>query len=376
MRISTVFVGWFFGIVFAAQTYSLCNQPLLAPPGYYQTVEVDKNKTYACPSAPKPFTDSLEFNSKYEGSDSARATLNEASDKAYRDAVENIRQLEKVSAEIARDYVRGAGIGARECLLDLLDTWAKADALLADDVNHVGEAVRKWALASTGSAYLQIMQLRSGLPPADDAKRVRIENWFSQLTQPIMDYYSDRPIRKVNNHDYWAAWSVMVTAVNLQDCDLYAWSMKKFTEGIGQIDGQGYLPNELRRKSRALNYQNYALQPLVMLASFAKANGETLNAETDSLARLVNAVLQGIHDPGIYAVMTGEEQIMDGVISGWSLAWVQPWTYYCAEQPQALLSTVPVEHFSSTRLGGDLERLFDQSISKEKSAIKPVLPVK
>ena len=44
-----------------------------------------------------------------------------------------------------------------------------------------------------------------------------IEGWFLRLSKKVMNYYSYRPLDKVNNHDYWAAWAVMLTAVVLQD---------------------------------------------------------------------------------------------------------------------------------------------------------------
>ena len=54
-------------------------QAALRPPlGYYAPVETRKGEPDACPAAPTPYTGKLEFTSKYQGSDKARATLNVA----------------------------------------------------------------------------------------------------------------------------------------------------------------------------------------------------------------------------------------------------------------------------------------------------------
>lgn len=332
--------------------------PILAPPGYYQAVRADQDKEeYECPGFPEPHTGPLVFASKYEGSDASRSQLNDGAEKRYKESVKPIRELESLSADITRDFIRGGGAPARACLLDMLYEWARSGALLHGDVNPIGQAMRKWALAATGAHYLQIMRLDSGLPPADARRRQHIEDWFAALAQRVIAYYSNRGPEKANNHDYWAAWAVMVTAVNLQDRELYGWALDKYRQGVAQIDARGYLPNEIKRKSRALSYQNFALQPLVMLAVFAQANGDLLPGERRALERLAEKVVAGIRDPELYRELTGVEQDTEGLLSGWSLAWIPPWRAYFDPSIVAPL-TARVDSFKSTRMGGDMGWLF------------------
>src|SRR3546814_9535125 len=49
---------------------------LVPPPGYYAAVG-QKNKGASCPTPPPPFTDTLDFPSKYEGSGKSRDTRSE-----------------------------------------------------------------------------------------------------------------------------------------------------------------------------------------------------------------------------------------------------------------------------------------------------------
>lgn len=330
---------------------------LLAPPAYYQPVTVKEGKEYTCPDFPEPHTGPLIFASKYEGDGSSKSRLNKEAESRYKQGVKSIRELEDLSSKITRDFIRGAGEDARECLLDLLYAWARQDALLHEQANPIGEAMRKWALATTGVHYLQVMQLDSGLPPVKGRKRQVVEEWFADLADNVTGYYSNRGPEKANNHDYWAAWAVMVTAVNLQDRELYGWALDKYRQGVRQIDGQGYLPNEIKRKSRALSYQNYALQPLVMLAVFAEANHQLLPEERQALERLAEKVVAGIGNPQLFQALTGEEQETEDLVSEWSLAWIPPWRAYFDPSIVAPLEAT-VDSFKSTRLGGDLGWLF------------------
>jgi len=57
---------------------------LVPPKGYYAAVEIRKGEAQACQAVPEPYTGELVFRSKYEGSDSARSTLNKKAEKAFR----------------------------------------------------------------------------------------------------------------------------------------------------------------------------------------------------------------------------------------------------------------------------------------------------
>ncbi|WP_417529623.1 alginate lyase family protein [Marinobacter lipolyticus] len=331
---------------------------LRAPVGYYQTPENDGGGDYDCERV-EPHVGSLSLTSKYEGSDSARNELNEQAYEEYKEATNKIRSFEKAVIAAADDYqVDGYGSEAMHCVLDNLDEWASADALLTDDINHVGQAVRKWALAAAANAYLR---MRASAPEAtaDLQQTARIEDWFRRLSDGVREYYTDREPRKVNNHDYWAAWAVMSSAVATQDCGDWNWSVSKFDEAMGQITDDGYLPKELSRETRALEYMNYAMQPLTMIAVFAEVNGNSVYGRyRDEFPSMAQNVVAGLADPQRIESITGYEQIVDGLYKSWSLAWMEPWqaTWDALEGMPTFLD----EHrpMKSTRLGGDISYLY------------------
>lgn len=331
---------------------------LRAPVGYYQVPEGNDDGEYDCERI-EPHTGSLSLTSKYQGSDSARNELNEEAYEEYKAATTKIRNFEKAVIAAADDYqVDGYGTKAVQCVLDNLDEWASADAMLTEDINHVGQAVRKWALAAAANAYLR-MQTSAPETIINVEQSRRIEDWFLSLNDGVREYYTDREPKKVNNHDYWAAWAVMSSAVATQDCDDWNWSLAKFDEAMGQISSEGYLPKELSRETRALEYMNYAMQPLTMIAVFAEVNGNSVyESYQDVFPGMVQNVVLGLEEPELIESITGYEQIADGLYKSWSLAWMEPWqaTWGPLEGMPAFLEEL--RPMKSTRLGGDISYLF------------------
>ena len=331
---------------------------LRAPAGYYQIPESDDGGDYDCERV-EPHDGGLSLTSKYQGSDDARNELNEEAQQAYKEATEKVRSFEKAVIAAADDYqVDGDGTAALSCLMDNLDAWASEDALLTDDINHVGQAVRKWALAAAANAYLRAM---ASAPEGalDPAQSERIESWFRRLSDGVRAYYTDRDPDKINNHDYWAAWAVMSSAVATQECGDWNWSLAKFDEAMGQVNSGGYLPRELSRETRALEYLNYAMQPLTMIATFAEVNGYTLHERYQTEYRaLANNVVEGLESPELIENLVGHEQITEGLYKSWSLAWMEPWQVMWGDVSGMQGFLEEWRPMKSTRLGGDITYLY------------------
>lgn len=349
---------------------ALCSQALFAaalvpPPGYYAPVPVTDKQAKTCQATPPPYTDKLVFRSKYEGSGKARATLNLDSEKAFRSKTAAITEMERGVNRLIMQYLRDGQPAQLECALQWLSDWAEADALLSSEYNHTGKSVRKWALGSLASAYLRL-KFSASQPLAAYAQQTqRIEAWFSTLAEHTVQDWSDLPLKKINNHSYWSAWSVMATAIATDRRDLFDWAVAQFRIGANQIDADGYLPNELKRSQRALAYHNYSLPPLVMIAAFAQANGVDLRAENHSaLQRLAERVMHGVDDPDEFASKTGEKQDMDDLKKPNKYAWLAPYCvlYTCSADAQALQQTMGP--FNTFRLGGNVSQVFEPKHAK------------
>lgn len=342
---------------------------LVPPQGYYAGIEQMKTTDgkFRCEQAPKPYTGALQFRSKYEGSDKARSTLNLRSEKAFRDSTKDITTLERGVSKMVGQYMRDGRPAQLDCALGWLSQWAQADALLSTDYNHTGKSMRKWALGSMSGSWLRLKFSNSQPLAAHKAEAEAIEKWFARLAEQTVRDWSDLPLEKINNHSYWAAWSVMATAVATDRRDLFDWAVKEYRVGANQIDEQGFLPNELKRRQRALAYHNYALPPLAMIASFAKVNGVDLRSENNfALQRLGEGVLAGARDPRQFVARTGVKQDMKDLKVDSKYAWLEPWCalYQCVGD--TLSRKHGMQPFDSFRLGGNMTRVYDPAAAEKK----------
>ncbi len=351
--------------IFAGATQAAA--PLRPPQGYFAPIEKFKtgSSDERCEAVPTPYTGALQFRSKYEGSDKARATLNVKSEKAFRDATSDITRIERGVSKQVMQFMRDGRPEQLECTLNWLTAWAKADALMSKDFNHTGKSMRKWALGSMASAYVRL-KFSESRPLANHQEQAQlIEGWFSKVADQVVSDWDNLPLKKINNHSYWAAWSVMATAVATNRRDLFDWAVKEYKVGANQIDAEGFLPNELKRKQRALAYHNYALPPLAMIASFAQVNGVDLRQENNgALKRLGDQVLAGVKDPEIFEDKNGNEQDMKDLKIDSKFAWLEPFCslYTCPED--VLERKHEMQPFKTFRLGGDLTKVYDPSWEK------------
>lgn len=341
--------------------------PALVPPaGFTAAVTSDPKdrEPEACEGLPKPYTGKLEFPSKYEGSDKARDDLNPKAAAKYEAMIKDIREMERQVSSLVDRYFRTGHQETLQCVLDGMTAWAEADALMADTEDHTGKSVRKWTLGSLASAYLRL-KFSTSKPLADASGQTRrIEAWFAELGEKVIDDWKDQPLKKINNHEYWAAWAVMAAAVALDRRDFFDWALGQYRIAAEQVDEEGYLPNELKRDTRALAYHNYALGPLAMLAAFAKANGVSLEDSRAPMQRLAGRVLQGVDDPRVFQERTGDKQNLSELKEASKFAWLEAycWTFGCGDaEARRMKKLRPLKTY---RLGGNLTELFAPGAKK------------
>jgi poly(beta-D-mannuronate) lyase len=334
---------------------------LMPPPGFTAPVQNKRggdDDAEECAAAPKPYTGKLEFPSKYEGSDKARDDLNPEAEAQYEAMTGDVKELERKVSSMVSHYLHSGRPELLDCTLAWLDAWAQAGALLAPTDNHTGRSVRKWALASVASAYVRL-KFSSSQPLRNEAQRTqRIEGWLAKLGDMVVKDWQNQPLDKMNNHEYWAAWATMAAGVALNRRDFYDWALSQYRIGAKQVDGEGYLPNELKRDTRALSYHNYALGPLTMIAAFAKANGTEVAEAREPMQRLADRVLAGVDNPKTFEKKTGEKQTREGIHEPSKFAWMEPycWTFTCGGDMKKRMDKMrPLKTY---RLGGNLTELF------------------
>lgn len=337
------------------------NAALQAPPGYINGPLEFKSSNNAddCPPL-NVYKGELDIPSKYVQSKKSKDVIDEDNDARYKALSAPMTDLQQLSASLTDKLFKGKGKEQDlQCLRRHWLAWAKAGALLQPTKSAVGKAIRKWTLGAISANYLKI---KLNLPETDSHfpknARQELEHWLGLLAGEVMIDYSNRKPEQINNHDYWAAWGVITTAVVLNRQDMFDWSGSIYLNAISKINADGSLPNELKRRSRALNYHNFALQPLVLLAVFGEANGHHwLSADNAALQRLANLVLHNLDDSSSLAQAAKETQVKESLREHSRLSWLAP--YIATSDDKAwlpLLKSLPL--LKTSRLGGDLNYLY------------------
>lgn len=353
------FLKTFIFVVLISALMVGCNRPpSVFPNGFSKHIELlERNNDSHCNLVP-PFTDSLVFPSKYQGAGSARDELNKDSEARYRALTEQINHFSANVARLSNRLYRDKGsMDDYSCFLQTLSAWAEQDGLLGE-ANSTGKAIRKWNLALLSSNYLKLHSLHSKL---DDERfrqqRRQITAWLSELADVVIVDYQDQPKEKINNHNYWAAWAVMVTSAFSGSDFHYDWAKNQYEFAVMQISDEGLWPNELKRASRAHQYHNFALAPVVAIASFLKHNGDLEGGLPPTVRLVARNVLMGIESQLLFVSLTGTNQASHLITEKGRLAWLPIYVSLTAD-PFAETLMEKYQPEGSSRLGGNTQALF------------------
>lgn len=310
---------------------------------------------FSCASPPKPVRD-LRFDGFYADRGSGSSVVDAKAEAAYREATKSISVYENGLTQTSDRYVasKPADPQPAACVLDWLAEWAAAGAMLGE-ASQQGGYVRKWGLAPVAASYLKIRDV----PTLDASKKKAVEQWIGRWARVVRDDYTPTKLEsRRNNHVYWAAWSVGLASVVLDDRSMFDWSLDKARLGIKQITPDGTLPLEMGRKARAYHYHVFASAPLVMVAELAARNGVDLYAENDrALPRLVSRVIVSFTDDSFFAAATGQKQDRSGSSKGPHVAWLEPY-YARSGDAQAAAIIGKFRPMRERRLGGDMTLLY------------------
>lgn len=260
----------------------------------------------------------------------------------YADAVKPMRNF------IAK-LNKSADAGDWPCALDMLDGWAKADALMGPISGYQGYYERSWA--GTDFAMV-ILRMPTGFKQANAARFAAIDRWLERIAVSTRDSEAINHLH--NNLVYWAGLNLVAIGTVTQKPELIDSGLIRTREGIRDIGPNGALEREVRRGDRALHYHTFALIPLVFTAELVQRRGIDLYRENGhAIARLANLVIEAVIHPASFAKITPIKQKLFAWTLQDELAWVEP---YFARTRDARLPAIitPRRPFSEWRLGGDV----------------------
>jgi hypothetical protein len=210
------------------------------------------------------------------------------------------------------DDVLTASRDAPACAAGMLRNWAEADAMAeigTEEAVNTSRALGMFTLAGLSSTYLVAPDVRAAAGPEGDRE---ILAWFRRLSARVEeDIVAKRAREDEDNIQYWQGFAVLPTALMTADPALLKQSratfhaaMREVTEKQPNARDDGFLPLELERGDKALNYQFYALHPIIGMATLSQAYGcDFLDTDwkRDQFVSLMSRTLEGNLDPQMFA---------------------------------------------------------------------------
>ncbi|SEG04954.1 poly(beta-D-mannuronate) lyase [Bryocella elongata] len=222
-------------------------------------------------------------------------------------------------------YLATGSHAEAQCALDQMDAWARANTLMDYDP-HVNQNSQswfqvEWTLSSLGTT-LSVLVNDQALDPA---KLARVEKWLNASAHRMIGFEGPKDI---NNHHDWRALAAISIGVVTKDNSLFDFGVTAYKDAVAQIDKNGAFPLEMARHERAIHYQSFALQPLVMIAEFAEHQHIDLYAYAKNGRTLRDAVRflgHAMDDPTIVKSYTSDAQMIDFAGSDFA-----PFVFYAA----------------------------------------------
>src|SRR5579883_2703426 len=163
---------------------------------------------------------------------------------------------------------RSAEAGQWPCVVDLLHTWAKADALMGRISGYQGHYERSWA--GTDFAMV-ILRMPREFRAANANRFEAIDRWLERIAVATRDAEAINHLH--NNLVYWAGLNLVAIGTVVDRPQLIDSGLIRAREGIRDIGANGALEREVKRGNRALHYHTFALIPLVFTAELVERRG-------------------------------------------------------------------------------------------------------
>ncbi|MGA8940382.1 MAG: alginate lyase family protein [Acidobacteriaceae bacterium] len=235
------------------------------------------------------------------------------------------------------------------CALAQLDAWAQAHALLDYDPRSQSWYQVDWTLGSAGITTSVLVND----PTLDAAQLHRVIAWLDAADR--LDITFERPGKDLNNHHYWRALAATSIGVVASDNKLFHFGIHAYKQAIKEIDPAGAFPREMVRHENAIHYQNFALQPLILIAQFASRQGIDLYAYHAHGRSIRNAILffgNAVAIPTLVKPYTDDVQRIDFQPSDFAAYTFYAARFTTAGLPPSIITALQ-RPTTETRLGGN-----------------------
>jgi Alginate lyase len=261
----------------------------------------------ACPTIAAP-DKVLATPSKYDQTDSSRSTISDNDFKRREHVLRPVRHSIAQLAELKMGDLETPQAKRMNgsCVIENLVRWAQTGALTQMETSDAYLARDRFV-----SEVLLTFVTATEIQPLNAREHKIIAPWLITIADSTMAFYNHRAgeTSRMNNHRYWAGLAVGTVGIFLENAEYEDWGMHSYKLGVCQVDEAGYLPLELSRGSRALEYHVYSLRPLQALAKLAEKRGKNLESQCNNgLTRLRNQTLAALKNSGAISQRAGLAQ--------------------------------------------------------------------
>ncbi|WP_227370172.1 alginate lyase family protein [Halomonas sp. M20] len=181
---------------------------------------------------------------------------------AWRLASEPMFQFEGMVSDLAGSYMATGDDYYSNCLVKVLDRWAKSDALF--DFHYSSDDRQAW-YATESMLFAAAMAYSIVRPEVDgmEKEKSRINAWLNRLAHNHSSIPGGLDGSCCNNHFYRRAVYASMIGVLTEDDELFRFGVSALYSALHDLTPEGGLPLELERGRRATHYQNYALLYLI-----------------------------------------------------------------------------------------------------------------
>ncbi|KAA3515368.1 alginate lyase family protein [Agrobacterium rosae] len=317
--------------------------------------------TEDCPSVAKPVVN-IDLPSRYKDADKSRSEID---DKLNAEVETSLAPIDGFIRNLADDANKTLdekkASAAAKCIFSSVASWAKAGALMqAETMNaHLALSSR---IAGISAAYARALTVEK--PSATDEKS--IHDWLVTLTEKQIVYFDTEapPMASRNNHRAWAGLAAAQVGAITGRQNLLDWGAQTNQLLICSAGPDGSLPEEMKRKDKALHYQLHAVAPIVMTARILyPSRPDSLGVCDRKLDKIVDFTISALANPAIVADIAGTKQSFQTrkeKLKAFQIAWLEPYLFL-QNDDVALSLAKSYRPLANSFLGGNLTKYYENA---------------
>lgn len=245
---------------------------------------------------------------------------------------EPLLQFEQTMSGLSAAWVASGDPYFAECLVDILETWAKRDALVSFEFRR--ETPQAWfALESMIFSAALAYSTVTGEIEIAPARRKTIDGWLAKVAKNHF-FKNSKGSSCCNNHYYRRALYMTMIGVETGDDEMFRTGLKAVYSALEDMEDSGAFGQSLERGWRAIHYQNYSLLYLVTIMQIAHQQGYDLfNLEVNGhrMHEAVGFLLKSLEDPYSVDGLPPGEQDLAFTNDPQYFSWMEMWLQHHAE---------------------------------------------